>query len=57
MTMDLRGREETGGLNLIQLCTEKVTFLQVCLIFVYPVMQLDYRITEGDEESYLWASS
>lgn len=34
MTMDLRGREETGGLNLIQLCTEKVTFLQVSLIFV-----------------------
>lgn len=34
VTMDLRGREETGGLNLIQLCWEKVTFLQVSLIFV-----------------------
>lgn len=34
MTMDLRGREETRGLNLIQLCAEKVTFLQVSLIFV-----------------------
>lgn len=34
VALDLRGREETGRLNLIQLCGEKVTFLQVSFIFV-----------------------
>lgn len=32
--LDLRGREEAGRLNLIKLCREKVTFLQVSFIFV-----------------------
>lgn len=47
VTMDLSSREETGVLNLIQLRREKVTFLQLTLIFCCPVMQLDYRIIAG----------
>lgn len=34
MALDLRGKEETERLNLIQLRREKVTFLQVSSILV-----------------------
>jgi len=53
VALDLRGGEETGRLNLIQLCLEKVTFLRVGFHFCRSVMQLDYRIIAEDKENYL----
>lgn len=55
--LDLRGREETGRLNLIQLWREKVTFLQVSFIFVAQWCNWIRELLRGDEERYLWNMS
>lgn len=47
VALDLRGREETGRLNLIQLRREKVTLLQVSIIFVAQWFQWIRELLQG----------